>query len=847
MVRIWSPRTSAKKRGRTTLVVLFSFLALGALGGIFIFSGLPAPGRLTERSVVESTRLYDRTGTVLLYEIHGEERRSVVALAEIPDTVKLATIAAEDINFYRHHGLDWRGILRALFQNVLRGDIYAQGGSTITQQLVKNSLLGSERSYLRKIREQVLALRVERTYTKDEIFELYLNQIPYGSNAYGIAAAAETYFAKSIKDLTLAEAATLASLPKAPTHYSPYGSHQDELVARRNWILERMAEAGFAPRDGVERAKQERPPFAPVREALRAPHFVLFVREYLNEKYGEAFVEQGGLKVITTLDWRLQEEAEKIIREGAERNEELVQAANAALVAIDPKTGEVLTMVGSRGYWEKPFPEGCAPGVSCRFDPHVNVATRSRQPGSAFKPFVYATAFRKGYTPETVLFDVPTEFHPLCNSDGTPGPGVDDPEKCYHPRNYDGTFRGPVTLRQALAQSLNLPSVKVLYLAGVQDSIRTAEAAGITTLTEPDRYGLSLVLGGAEVTLLEMTSAFGALAQDGILHPKSSILKIENAAGVVLEEKQDRALEVMDPEIARTLNDILSDNEARVPVFNPRSSLYFPDREVAAKTGTTQDFRDAWVVGYTPSLVAGVWVGNNDNTPMNQSGLSIMVAGPIWHRFLVSALGNTPPEAFAPPAPRTATKPVLKGIWRSGPLVKIDRISGKLATAYTPAELVEEAAFGPALSLLAFVRREDPAGEPPGAPEDDPQFRNWQEGIAAWISQNPLPAKEAPREFDDLHAPEKRPHIRLLSPAPGTSANAVAEITARVDAVFPLREVSLFIDDALMGAKSAPLLSPLLRFPLTKSLEAGEHTITISAYDVVGNRETLGAVVSVVP
>jgi membrane peptidoglycan carboxypeptidase len=450
------------RRGRRRKILgwaIFALLVLTLAGGAVLayslIKNLPNPERITERAVIESTKIYDRTGEVLLYEIHGEERRTVLRFDEIPEKLRLATIVAEDINFYKHHGLDWRGILRALVKNVLRGDI-AQGGSTITQQLIKNSILTSERTFTRKFREALLAILLENKYSKDEILELYLNQIPYGSNAYGIAAASDAYFSKRVDELDLNEIAVLAALPKAPTYYSPYGTRRNELVERKDWILDRMADSGAISKEDAEAAKKSALKFTPLKQSIRAPHFVMYVREYLNQKYGEEFVERGGLKVVTTIDWKLQEEAEKFVREGAEQNEKLVQAKNAAFTAINPKTGEILVMVGSRDYFD------------LSNDGNVNVTMRPRQPGSAFKPFVYATALKKGYTPETTLMDASTEFNPLCNPDGTPGPAISDPKSCYHPKNYDDKFRGPVTLRQSLAQSLNVPSVKLLYLAGIE-------------------------------------------------------------------------------------------------------------------------------------------------------------------------------------------------------------------------------------------------------------------------------------------------------------------------------------------------------------------------------------------
>ncbi len=823
--------TYKKRRGRSlaffVLFLFFAAVAGSAWSAYSIVRDLPDPERITDRSVIQSTKIYDRTGEVLLYEIHGEERRTVVPLADIPYSVKYATIAAEDIHFYSHPGIDLRGIARAFLINLRQGDI-TQGGSTITQQLVKNSLLTSDRTYIRKLREVILALLIERKYSKDEILELYLNQIPYGSNAYGIAAAADTYFSKDVTELTLGEAALLAALPKAPTYYSPYGSRRDELFSRRDWIIDRLSEGGYvSERDGAQ-AKKELTALAPPHRSIRAPHFVIYIREYLNQKYGEEFVERGGLKVVTTLDWELQEEAEKIVREGALRNEELVDAKNAALVAVDPKTGDILTMVGSRDYFD------------IENDGNVNVTLRPRQPGSAFKPFVYGTAFKKGYTPETVLFDAPTEFNPRCNPDGTPGPLIDDPKECYHPQNYDNKFRGPVTVRQALAQSLNVPSVKLLYLADVYDSIKTATEMGISTLTDPDRYGLSLVLGGAEVTLLEMTSAYGAFSQDGILHPKGAILRVEAADGKILEEKKDQAFPVIDTEIARTLNDILSDNDARIPTFSPTSSLYFPNREVAAKTGTTQDFRDAWTVGYTPAIASGVWVGNNDNTPMNKKALSVMVAAPIWHSFMEFALARRPPEAFTPPHAQIPEKPVFRGMYRAGGAIQIDAISKKRATEHTPPEFIEEVSLGSVVSILYHIKKENPQGPPPSDPGENPQYRNWQAGIDAWLAAHSLPDPIVPQEFDTLHAPENKPIVSFYAWGQGdadpTILSEISRVPVEITHTFPLKEVSLFVDGALYDSRGAPILSNRISFSLARPLETGKHMIKIIAYDSAGNK-----------
>lgn len=800
-----------------------------------LFASIPNPEHITDRAIAQSTKIYDRTGAVLLYEIHGEEKRTVIAFNDIPETIKQATLSAEDINFYKHSGLDFKGILRALYVNILRGDI-SQGGSTITQQLIKNSILTNERTYTRKIKEAILSLLIEKKYSKDEILGLYLNQIPYGSNAYGVSAASQTYFDKPINELTLGQAALIASLPKAPTYYSPYGSHKKDLITRRDWILDRMQVVGFITANQAQDAKKEKLSFNLPQQSIRAPHFVMYVREYLNEIYGEQFVESGGLRVITTLDWNLQQQAEKSVTEGAKRNSKLIDARNAALVSIDPKTGDILAMVGSRDYFD------------IENDGNVNVTTRHRQPGSAFKPFVYAAAFKKGYTPETILFDVPTEFNVNCNADGTPGPAIQNPKSCYHPKNYDDTFRGPVDLRHALAQSLNVPSVKLLYLAGVDNTIAIAKDMGITTLTDPRRYGLSLVLGGAEVNLLEMTSAFGVFAQDGILHPKTSILKIENSNGALLEEKKDTATPVIDTQVARMINDVLSDNNARIPVFSPHSSLYFPNRRVAAKTGTTQDYHDAWTIGYTPSLVTGVWVGNNDNTPMNKQALSVMVAAPIWHQMMESVLSAMPPDEWVAPERQFAEKPILRGIYRTGGVIKIDKISRKLATALTPIDMTEEIGYGDIISILGILKKNDPLGSPPVNTSFDPQFTNWQMAINTWLAQNPLPTPANPSDVDDTHTLEKQPRITLIAPSQDTiTRQGLNNITLNVESHFPLREIQLFLNDSLAGSKTAPIPQGIISFPLTNMPPVGSLIIKIIAYDSVRNRVVFEKTIMISP
>lgn len=595
---------------------------------VYYAKDLPRPEKLTEVALAQPTKIYDRTGNVLLYEVFGDEKREVVPLQEIPLHFQQAVLATEDTGFYEHRGISFKGTGRALLINLgLReSQFHKPGGSTITQQLARNSFLTREKTIQRKVRELILTLELERRYSKNEILGFYLNQIPFGSNAYGVGAASDLYFQKHPVDLTLAESALLAALIQAPTHYSPYGPNKDALLLRKDYVLSRMVEEGFINEQEADLAKKEQLVFQDVAITIRAPHFVLWVLDSLIAKYGEEFIREQGLRVKTSLDWKLQQHAEQVVKEQAQRNAAF-GAHNAALVALNPQTGEILAMVGSKDWFAPSFPEGCMPGQNCLFDPKVNVATfqQGRQPGSAFKPFVYAVAFQKGATDQTVVVDEPTNF-------GVWG------GKEYIPQNYDGKFRGEVTLRQALAQSLNIPSIKVLMnIAGVADSIQLAKDFGVTTLRDASFYGPSLVLGGGEVRLLDMVSAYGVFAAEGKRVPPVAILSVTDGKGNVLEKNQNTPMRVLSPEIARQITSILSDNEARAPLFGSHSLLVIPNTEVAVKTGTTQEYKDGWTLGYTPTLAVGVWAGNNDNTPTRREP-GVALAAPIWNQVMTQAL-----------------------------------------------------------------------------------------------------------------------------------------------------------------------------------------------------------------
>jgi 1A family penicillin-binding protein len=687
------------RRGRTSrrdwmtgILTLAAWCAtLAAIGASLFFlyakNSLPDPESLISRQVKESTKIYDRTGQTVLYDIYDEEKRTVVPWDKISDYMKKATLAVEDNNFYEHPGFDIKGIVRSFISNIEHG-FGSGGGSTLTQQLVGNALVGREVNLKRKVQELILAVEVERRFTKDQIFEMYLNQVPYGSNAYGVESAAQTYFGISVSDLSIAQAALLASLVQRPSYLSPYGTHLKDLLGRKDYVLSRMHELGFINQEQYDTAKKETITFKPKGSALSAPHFVLMARDYVIQKYGSDIVQTGGFKIITTLDANLQKKAEELVTKYATINKQKYKASNAALVALNPKTGEVAALVGSADYFDTSN-QG-----------NYNVVTARRQPGSAFKPFAYAAAFAKGFPDSTVLWDLPTEFMPSCPADASAKTGSDG-QACYHPKNFDGKYDGAITMRNSLAQSRNTTSVQTLYLAGINNVVDLAAKMGITTLGDRSRFGLALVLGGAEVRPIDLASAYGVFADEGMRVPWGLIQRIETNDGTVLEERQVTPERVLDAQTARLVTDVLSDNGARAPVFGVNNSLFIPGYDVAAKTGTTQENRDAWVAGYAPSLVTVVWTGNNDNTSMTAAGGGISAAGPLWNAFMVAALKDSPSETFTRPDPVTSDKTMLNG------------------TPTSPEHPEPH-------SILFYVNKNDPLGPLPENPDQDVQFKNWE-------------------------------------------------------------------------------------------------------------------------
>ena len=828
--------------------IFFITLAIGLLGtGSFLLwissFNIPDLKTFESRKITQSTKIYDRTGEILLYDVHENIKRTVVPFDEISQDIKNASIAIEDAEFYQHHGIKPKSILRAILVN-LGGLKFSQGGSTITQQVVKNSILTSEKKLSRKIKEWVLALKLEKLLTKNQILEMYLNETPYGGSIYGVEEASQAFFDKTASQITLAEAAYLAALPQAPTFYSPYGKNKAELDKRKNLVLEKMVENGFISEENRASAAKEVVLFQPQATfGIRAPHFVMYVVDYLTKQYGETALEDGGMKVITTLDYALQEKGEQIAKKYALENAKTYHAENASMVAIDPASGDILAMIGSRDYFDK------------EIDGNFNVALARRQPGSSFKPFVYATAFKKGFTPETVVFDVKTEFSTECFPDGTPRPGV-NPDVCYMPSNYDNIYRGPVTFRTALAQSINIPAIKVLYLAGLNDSLYTAKDLGISTLTNIDRYGLTLVLGGGEVTLLDITSAYGVFARDGTRYKHNPILKITREDGTVLESYEPKGARVLDENIARQISDILSDNEARTPAFGASSPLYFTGRSVAAKTGTTNDYKDAWIVGYTPDIAIGAWAGNNNNTPMEKKVAGFIVA-PMWHEFMAAAIKNMPERSFEPPqtADPLRLKPALVGIWQGGIAYIIDSITGKLATEYTPEETQQRKVVQGVHSILHWIDRNDIYGPPPANPNNDYQYASWEYGVRNWAAENGYADESEdiiPKESDTLHTPTSAISIAVSGISdtfiyPRTTSLILTVQKSQLTPVTPeLQRADFYINGTFVGSVDKPPLQ--LSFALNELTDITEqNTLRVVVYDTIYNKGEFTTSFSVEP
>lgn len=678
---------------------------------------------LSTSSMDEVSVIYDRTGKHKLYELSGQERRKIVKHDEISDYLRIASVAAEDDSFYSHKGFDPVSILRSLYKNIENNDL-VQGGSTITQQLARDVYLTRKKTYLRKIKEIIIAIKLEKAYSKDEILDFYLNQINYGGDIHGVGSASEIYFGKDANKLTLDEAALLAALPKAPSYYSPYGENKQELVFRQKEILKRIEELVPSSSETVQEAMQEDTlsKILPYRSEIQAPHFVQYAIKKLQQDFGDEYVRTAGLKIYTTLDYDMQRKAEDALLR-SKKTLEKYDAENASLVAVDPKTGEILAMVGSVDFF------------SSEIDGQVNVADRLRQPGSSFKPIVYAQAFSKGYQPETLLFDVETNF------------GPDGSGKDYIPHNYDGGYRGIVSMRDALAGSLNIPAVKTLYLAGIESSVGLAKSMGINTLGKRSAFGLSLVLGGAEITLTELTGAYGVFANDGIRNELTPIKEMVDNEGRKLEFKKINNQRVLDSEVARKINSVLSDNTARARTFGAGGHLDIKDRKIAVKTGTTQDYRDAWTIGYSPSVAVGVWAGNNDNSPMKSGGAGANVAAPIWNDFFSKIIASYPLEEFAK-YEKVQSKNFMVTGHMDAEVKYYDKSSGDEMSpekaARRKGSKVREKRDPARHSILYYVNKEYPLDEKARPDFKDPMFARWEAALGSFDED------ELEKSFDNI-------------------------------------------------------------------------------------------------
>jgi len=794
------------------LGAIFLFFALFLFLPLFAFN-LPSPDKVVRREGF-STKILDRNGKPL-YDIFIDERRTPVKLEKVPKVLQEATIAIEDKNFYRHQGFDPIGILRGFIRIFTRGR--AQGGSTLTQQLVKNVMLSPERTIWRKIKEFVLAIQIERRYTKDEILQMYLNEAPYGGTAWGVEAASEIYFGKDVSELNLVESAFLAGLPQRPSFYSPFSGKPKAYIGRTKDVLRRMREDGYITEEEEKKAQEdlENLKFQEKGANFKAPHFVQYIQRILVERYGERVIEQGGLKVTTTLDLDLQEKAEKIVKEEIAKVENL-HITNGAAVVLNPETGEILAMVGSKDFNDP------------NYDGQFNVATDGlRQPGSAIKPITYVTAFKKGYTPATLLLDVPTEF---------PG-GQGQPP--YKPVNYDGKFRGPIQVRYALGNSVNIPAVKMLAMVGLKDMLTTAYELGISTLKPTNenlsRLGLSVTLGGGEVRLIELTNSYNAFVNQGFRTDPVGILKIEDQDGRVIESvNPQKGRRVLTPEEAYLIADILSDNEARSAVFGPNSQLYIPGWQIVVKTGTTNEKKDNWTIGGNRYAMVGVWVGNNDNTPMIQVASGITGASPIWRRIILEALKDKPNISLEQPGGIvTKAVDVVSGYaahdgfpsriekFIAGTEPTDDPVHKKLKVCKTDGKLAtpSDIASGNYEEKEFFIFKEED-------PISTDGINRFQQGIDAWLATQTDPRYHPPNDYCGTQNPVNVEFVNPKDRDSNLPNKFIVKVTA--DSTVDIVQIELEID----GTKVITFTKPPYEYEV--DLEKGVHSIRAKAKDANG-------------
>lgn len=741
-----------KKINKTSLFIKIVFVILIVLflsvGGFLIWAStldIPNIKELESLKMSQATKIYDRTGTVILYNIYEDEKRTIVPLKKISKNIQNATVAIEDKNFYQHDGTQLQGLIRSIIDNVFYGK-RLRGASTITQQVVKQTILTPKRDISRKVKELILSMRLEKLRekeygskkaAKDSILEMYLNENPYGGTIYGVEEASNFYFGKHASDVTIAEAAYLASMPQAPTTYSPYGKHKDALDKRKDTVLSLMLNQGYINLDEYKAAKNEDVKFVfrKKNSGIKAPHFVMYVRKQLEKMYDPDMLKSG-LKVYTTLDYKLQEKVQNIVAENIkEAEDKKLNVSNGGVVVIKPDTGEIISMVGSKDYFAKDI------------DGKFNVTLARRQPGSTFKPFAYMTAFQNGYTPKTVLWDVKTEFSDACNPDYQYGDWNEEEKKtenvdiiktkelCYHPDNFDFKFKGHILMEQALPESRNIPAVKTLYLAGLDKTFKNIKLMGIDSLDQPvSHYGLSLVLGAGEVKLLNLTSAYGVFANKGERVKKRSILKIEDYDGNVIYETKKENEKVISKRLALIISRILSDNTLKYPTYGWDSPLYFKDRQVASKTGTTTNNKDFWTMGFDAgNIVLGVWVGNNDNT--QAKGKANYYAKKIWKESMVEALKDYPNNDFEKVEEDYSDyKPVLRGVWQGNKIIRLDTNTGELATDETPEEFIKEIPYPDYHSILNWIDKNAPRDAVPE--EKDESYKRWEYGVSEWIKDN---------------------------------------------------------------------------------------------------------------
>jgi 1A family penicillin-binding protein len=795
----------------TAALVMTIAGTIGIIGAFAYFSrDLPSPDKLTNREVAQSTKIYDRNGT-LLYDIYdGEHDRTLLKLKDVPQSVKDATIAAEDANFYEHQGFDLKGIVVALFKDLTSHSIEG-GGSTITQQLVKNVILQDTRQTpIRKIKELILAIQIERKFSKDDILQIYLNEMPYGGTAYGIEAAAHHYFGKSAKELTLPESALLAGMLQSPTRYNPL-VNPDAAYARQHYVLDQMVRKNKISQKQEEEALKAKLNFTNgVATNIKAPHFVMYVRQLLEEQYGTKLVEKGGLRVTTTLDYDKQKIAEEEVQKQIEALAKAkANASNAGLIAADPRTGEILSYVGSEDFNDT------------EHQGNVDAIQSLRQPGSSIKPITYLTAFTKGYTLGTYLGDVPTCFG-------------GDPNWC--PANSTNSFWGPLQPRVALSNSRNIPAIKMLAMVGSNNMLDMAHKLGITTMNDPKTYGLALALGAAEAKPYDMAQVYATLANQGVQQPLTAILKVQDASGKVLDEyKPGDGKKVVDPKYVYLVTDIISDNAARQRLFGAHNKLEI-GRPAAVKTGTTDDNKDAWTAGYTPSLSTVVWVGNMDATAMRGIQGSTG-ATPIWNGYMKRVLAGTPVEQFKQPS----------GIVK----VTIDAISGMLPGPYskTKTELFVKGTEPTQVDTFSKQVKVDkdngllanPATIATGNAKDEvctqleEPVAAWQAATNDWMSKQGAPWG-CPTETSKLyHTAGDLPTVKITSPTNGATVGTSFKVTADVASAGTVTKVTFLLDDVPVN------VSTTIPYQYTYSLphsDTGPHTITVKAQDSNGNEGT---------